>query len=209
MLMALTPSQSELTQVLRSVHAGTETASSRLLPLVYDELRKLAGARMARLSPDQTLQPTALVHEAYLRLVGDEPVEWANRAHFFAAAATAMRDIVVERARRRGRIKHGGGRARLPMEAGDIAESGAEEFDFVGLDAALKRFADVDPRRAQVVMLRFFAGLTVEDTAAALDSSPATVKRDWNYARAWLHDAMSGEAGAGGGAGDAADGEGS
>jgi len=190
--MALTPSQSELTLVLRSIHAGEESASRRLLPLVYEELRRLAAARMGRLAPDQTLQPTALVHEAYLRLVGNEPVEWANRAHFFAAAATAMRDIIVDRARRRGRIKHGGGRMKLPLEAADGVGAGAEEFDFVGLDGALKRFAAVDPRRAQVVMLRFFAGLTVEDTAAALGSSPATVKRDWNYARAWLHDAMTG-----------------
>jgi RNA polymerase sigma factor (TIGR02999 family) len=198
MLMALTPSQSELTRVLRSVDAGEESASSRLLPLVYDELRKLAASRLSRLGSDQTLQPTALVHEVYLRLLGDEPVEWANRAHFFAAAANAMRNIIVERARRRGRIKHGGGRARLPLEAADVPDSGSDEFDFVGLDTALKRFAEVDPTRAQVVMLRFFAGLTVEDTAAALGSSPATVKRDWNYARAWLHDAMNEGDGSGG-----------
>jgi RNA polymerase sigma factor (TIGR02999 family) len=181
--------ESDLTLVLRSVATGDESASRRLLPLVYEELRKLAASRMARLSPDQTLQPTALVHEAYLRLVGDAPVEWANRAHFFAAAATAMRDIIVERARRRSRIKHGGGVQKLPLgeNAGIEVE---EEFDFVGLDAALKRLQSADPRRAQVVMLRFFAGLSIEDTAAALDSSPATVKRDWNYARAWLADAM-------------------
>jgi RNA polymerase sigma factor (TIGR02999 family) len=101
-----------------------------------------------------------------------------------------MRDIIVERAWRRSRIKHGGGRIRLPLDAAEGVDSGAEEFDFVGLDKALRRFAEADPKRAQVVMLRFFAGLTVEDTAAALESSPATVKRDWNYARAWLHDAM-------------------
>lgn len=196
MLMALTPAQAELTRVLSAIQAGDESGSSRLLPLVYDELRKLAASRMARMSPDQTLQPTALVHEVYLRLVGDEPVAWANRAHFFAAAANAMRNIIVERARRRGRVKHGGGRARLPLEAADGVESGADEFDFVGLDTALERFAQVDPRRAQVVMVRFFAGLTVEDTAAALDSSVATVKRDWNYARAWLHDAMTEDKGA-------------
>ncbi len=190
MIMALTPSQSDLTLVLRSVAAGNESAASRLLPLVYEELRKLAGARMARLSPDQTLQPTALVHEAYLRLVGDEPVEWANRAHFFAAAAMSMRDIIVERARRKGRIKHGGGRQKLELNEGARVET-EEEFDFVGLDAALKRFQKKDARRAQVVMLRFFAGLSVEDTASALGMSPATVKRDWNYARAWLHDAMN------------------
>lgn len=151
---------------------------------------------MARLSPDQTLQPTALVHEAYLRLVGDRPVEWANRAHFFAAAATAMRDIIVERARRRARIRHGAGRKRIPLEAADESAGEAPsdgEFDFLALDEALKRFAAVDPRRAQVVMLRFFAGLSVEDASAATGSSTATVKRDWNYARAWLHDAMYGK----------------
>jgi RNA polymerase sigma factor (TIGR02999 family) len=181
-----------MTRVLQSVAAGAEAPSSRLLPLVYDELRKLAAARMAHLPPGQTLQPTALVHDAYLRLVGDEDVTWASRAQFFAAAATAMRDIIVERARRRSRIKHGGGRKRLTLDdAGELPEE--EGFDFIGLDRALNHFADVDPRRAQVVMLRFFAGLSVEDTAAALGSSPATVKRDWNYARAWLADAMRGE----------------
>jgi RNA polymerase sigma factor (TIGR02999 family) len=193
--MATAPTPSDLTLVLQSVASGDETASRRLLPLVYDELRRLAASRMARLSPDQTLQPTALVHEAYLRLVGDRPVEWANRAHFFAAAATAMRDIIVERARRRARIKHGSGRKRIPLDAADEAAgqtTASDEFDFLALDEALKKFAAIDPRRAQVVMLRFFAGLSVEDAAAATGSSPATIKRDWNYARAWLHDAMYG-----------------
>ena len=183
---------SEVTRVLAAIRQGGREASEQLLPLVYDELRKLAAQRMAQEPSGQTLQPTALVHEAYLRLMGDGPVEWDSRGHFFAAAAEAMRRILVERARRRGRLKHGGDRKRIPL---GIAEVAAEEesLDLVVLDEALRRMEKEDNRMSQVVMLRFFAGLSVEDTARALGISPMTVKRDWAYARAWLYEAIYGE----------------
>lgn len=165
--------------------------ASRLLPLVYDELRRLARARLANLPPGQTLEPTALVHDAYLRLLGDDDVLWKDRAHFFGAAAVAMRDILVERARRRARIKHGGQVRQVELRDSVAAPSEGQAVDVIALDEALRRLEAQDPRKAQIVMLRYFAGLSIADTAVALDRSPATIKREWNYARAWLLDAMS------------------
>ena len=183
--------QSEVTRILAAVGEGGRQASDKLLPLVYDELRKLAAQRMAHEPPGQTLQPTALVHEAYLRLVGDGAVEWNSRGHFFAAAAQAMRRILVERARRRGQVKHGGGRARVPMSVAQVA-SDEHSQDLLVLDDALGRMEKEDERMSQVVMLRFFAGLSVDDTARALGVSPMTVKRDWACARARLYDELYG-----------------
>ena len=185
------PSPSDVTRILGEVSRGERNASSRLLPVVYEELRRLARARMANLPAGQTLQPTALVHDAYLRLVGNESVTWKDRSHFFGAAAMAMRDILVERARRRARAKHGGGMRR--MELGDSPSPSGESdaIDLIVLNDALTRLESEAPRKFQVVMLRYFAGLTIDETASALDASPATVSREWDYARAWLLDAMS------------------
>ena len=166
--------------------------SDELLPLVYEELRKLAAHRLAHESPSHTLQPTALVHEAYLRLVGDDDVSWEGRGHFFAAAAESMRRILVEHARKRGRVKRGGGRHRVPIDVMDVAAE-PESLDLVALDEALRRMKEQDLRMHQIVMLRFFAGLSVEDAAQALGVSARTVKREWSCARAWLFKALHGE----------------
>ena len=165
--------------------------SGELLPEVYDELRKLARARLAReRHHNQTLQPTALVHEAYLRVAGDrQDRKWDRRGHFFAAAALAMRRILVERARHYQRIKHGGGGERAELDSG-IMRVDPALTDLVAVDEALTRLEQTDPRKAQVVSLRYFAGLSVEETAAAMDLSPATVKNEWKFARAWLHRAL-------------------
>jgi RNA polymerase sigma factor (TIGR02999 family) len=184
---------SEVTRVLDEVRAGTPGAAAELLPLVYAELRKLAAAKLAHETPGQTLEATALVHEAFLRLVGDQPFD--HRGHFFAAAAEAMRRILVENARRKKAEKHGGGLARhdaaeLPIAAPEPAE------DLVALDEALDRLAVLDPVKAELVKLRFFAGLTIEGAADALGISPATAKRYWTYSRAWLFQQISGERGA-------------
>ncbi len=180
----------QVTQLLELAGGGDARASEELLPLVYDELRRLARGQMKKEKggpSGQTLQATALVHEAYLRLVGDADVKWQNRAHFFGAAARAMRRILVDRARHRGRIKRGGDRERV--ELGDqglgVAAPGSGT-DLVELDLALARLEADDPRKAEVVMLRYFAGLSIEETAAALSLSPATVKNEWTFARAWL-----------------------
>ncbi len=181
----------EITQLLNAASGGDKRASAELLPLVYEELRKLARARMAAEPAGHTLQPTALVHEAYLRLVGTEnTVRWDGRGHFFGAAARAMRRILVERARSRGRIKRGGDRGRVELtDVGMAVEPPAT--DLVALDEALDRLEKHDPRKAEVVMLRYFAGLTIEETAAALSLSPATIKTEWAFARAWLHREIS------------------
>ncbi len=180
---------SQVTRILHRAGAGDRAAVDELLPLVYDQLRRDAQNRMAGERADHTLGATALVHEAYLRLVGDRRLPWLNRAHFYAAAAEAMRRILVERARRRGRIKHGGGRQRIPLD--DVAAEADEKIlDFMVLDEALCRMEKQDERMSRVVMLRFFAGLTIEDTAQALGISPMTVKREWACARAWLYDEL-------------------
>ena len=183
-----TAGQGQVTRILATVSDGDPVVARQLLPLVYDELRRLAGDRMRHEPAGLTLQPTALVHEAYLRLVGNDatgPV-WNNRGHFFAAAAEAMRRILVERARRKGRHKHGGGRQREDLDDDQVAWSDAPRADLLDLDAALQKLEVRDPLRAKIVTLRYFAGLTVEQTADALQIAPATVKRHWNYARAWL-----------------------
>jgi RNA polymerase sigma factor (TIGR02999 family) len=170
---------------------GGPGSSRDLLPEVYDELRKLARARMARERQAQTLQPTALVHEAYLRVAGpDQRAQWDRRGHFFAAAALAMRRILVERARHNRRVKHGGGGQRVDLDS-DIAAADPALTDVVAVDEALTRLEQNDPRKAKIVALRYFAGLSVEETAAALDISPATVKNEWRFARAWLYRALA------------------
>lgn len=185
------PSASKITLLLEAAGAGESRAAAELLPVVYEELRRLAGAYMRRESPVSTLQPTALVHEAYVRLLGEADVKWRDRAHFFGAAALAMRRILVDRARSRSALKHGGHLERAEGDAAD-ALAAPEEVDGVGaldllaLDRALERLQARDPRQAEVVMLRYFAGLTIEQTAMAMDLSPGTVKNEWTFARAWL-----------------------
>jgi RNA polymerase sigma factor (TIGR02999 family) len=184
---------SEVTRILQAMADGDNQAGSRLLPLVYDALRRLAARKLAREAPGQTLQPTALVHEAYLRLVGtgDDP-HWQGRGHFFAAAAEAMRRILVENARRKKRLRHGGGRCRVELAADDVAAPETPE-ELLALDEALTRLAGEDPAAAQVVNLHFFAGLSLEEAAEVLGISRATAYRHWTYARAWLRCALRGE----------------
>ena len=183
---------SNVTQILSAIEAGDPRAAAMLLPLVYDELRKLAAARLAQEKPGQTLQPTALVHEAYLRLVGGEqPREWNGRGHFFAAAAEAMRRILVEAARRRSRDRHGGERRRADLDPDAVADT-ARSDDLLALDEALDRLAIEKPEVAVVVKLRYFAGLTSEEAAAATGVSLRTADRHWAYAKAWLFEALRG-----------------
>lgn len=191
------PTFHEVTQLLAAMQAGDQKAAGDLLPLVYDELRKLARARMAKEGENLTLEPTALVHEAYLRVVGQtDAAKWDHRGHFFAAAAIAMRRILVERARHQKRIKHGGGRARVELsDDAAVARPAEDQTDLVALDDALSKLEQVDARKAQVVMLRYFAGLSIEETAASMNLSPATVKNEWAFARAWLHREMKRAAG--------------
>ena len=181
---------SELTVILQRIDAGDPQAANELLPLVYEELRKLAAQKMGRESPGQTLQATALVHEAWLRLGGDDQPEWQNRAHFFAAAAEAMRRILIDNARRKLYLRHGGGAERVNLEGLDLAASMDDEL-VVALNEALDRLTAHDAAKAQIVKLRFFAGLTNEQTAQVLGVSEPTVKRHWAYARAWLFREMN------------------
>ncbi|QDT05723.1 RNA polymerase sigma factor SigL [Rubripirellula lacrimiformis] len=180
---------SEVTQILNQIDQGDASAASELLPLVYAELHKLATHRMKRETSDQTLQPTALVHEAYLRLVGnqsDEVIRWDSRGHFFAAAAEAMRRILVESARRRHSLKRGGQFAKYEITDDDAIISSGDAEDLLDLDAALTKLSDEEPDLAKLVELRYFAGLSVGETADALGVSSRTVKRNWSFARAWL-----------------------
>jgi len=174
----------EATRILSAIHQGDPQAAQQLLPLVYEELRKLAAQRLANEKPGQTLQATALVHEAYLRLVGDQ--QFDNRGHFFAAAAEAMRRIVVEAARRKKRAKHGGGRERVEIELADLPTRLPPD-DLLALDEALGRLEHLDPVKARLVTLRYFSGMTIEQAAAALNISRVTAHRYWTFARAWLH----------------------
>jgi RNA polymerase sigma factor (TIGR02999 family) len=183
----------DVTVMLQGIAAGDSGAAAQLLPVVYEELRALARAHLAGERAGHTLQPTALVHEAYLRLVGGEQGgdrAFNGRQHFFATAATAMRRILVDHARERNALKRGGGR-RVDLSDGD-AVAVDDDLDLVGLDDALKKLEAVDKRRARVVTFRFFGGLTVDETATALGVSPATVKNDWAFARAWLLREMAG-----------------
>jgi RNA polymerase sigma factor (TIGR02999 family) len=176
----------EVTQLLDAVGRGESKAAERLLPLVYDELRQLAAQRLAQETPGQTLQATALVHEAYLRLVGqDQEQEWDSRAHFFAAAAEAMRRILVDAARRKRRLKRGGDGQRVGLEA--VEPQAKSPFDDVlAVHEALQALAQEDAKKAKLVELRFFGGMSIEEAAGCLEISRATASRHWNYARAWL-----------------------
>ncbi len=198
------PLPRDVTSVLNAAERGDAQAAERLLNVLYDELRQLARSRMAREAhggAGMTLEATALVHEAYLRVIGTgqpgrTPQAWQNRGHFFGAAALAMRRILVERARYRKRLRHGGGKARVDIDDVPLADEGyaddATRTDLLALDEALAKLEEMDPRKAKVVTLRYFAGLSVEETAAALDVSPSTVKNEWAFARAWLHREMGG-----------------
>jgi len=183
---------SELTGLRQDQVHGEPKPARELLPLVYDELRRLAAQRLTREAPGQTLQATALVHEAYMRLVGENPDRpWDGRGHFFAAAAEAMQRILVENARRRHRLKRGGDRARVDLDRVELATPGIDE-DVLALDEALERLAQIEPVKAQVVQLRVFAGLTVGQTAEVLGLSISTTDRYWAYARAWLRVEIAG-----------------
>jgi RNA polymerase sigma factor (TIGR02999 family) len=182
----------EVTRILSTVEPGDPKTPAELLPLVYDELRKLAAQKLAREAPGQTLQATALVHEAYLRLVDTEHIQsWDSRGHFFAAAAEAMRRVLIENARRKQTEKHGGKRSRQAIDDVEI-ESGSPTEDILALDEALTRLAVEDPVKARLVDLRYFAGLSVEDAAKALGISRATADRHWHYTKVWLYCALHG-----------------
>jgi RNA polymerase sigma factor (TIGR02999 family) len=182
----------DVTRILAAVEQGDDRAAESLLPLVYDELRKLAAQKLTQEKPGQTLQATALVHEAYLRLVDvDQAQHWNSRGHFFAAAAEAMRRLLVEQARRKNRIRHGGGRKRLDLDSQLAAGDGDIDDEVIALSDALDRLATDEPQAAEVVKLRYFAGLTIEETAAVLRISVRTVNRHWTYARAWLYRQLS------------------
>lgn len=183
----------DVTRILDAIDRGDAAASERLLPLVYDELRALADRRLASERPGQTLQATALVHEAYLRLVGQAaPDQWANRGHFFAAAAEAMRRILIDRARARGAVKRGGSARRMKLDPESLTLD-AVPPELVDLDAAMTRLAAEDPVKAQLVQLRYFAGLSTRQAAAVLGIPTTTADRHWTYARAWLYREMSGD----------------
>lgn len=179
----------DITQIISAIQEGDPDAADRLLPLVYDELRKLAAAKLAQEKPGQTLEATALVHEAYLRLIGpaqDEPQHWPSKGYFFAAAAESMRRILVENARKKRRIKHGGERQRVDLDSA-CSISEPPSINLLALDEALTKFAASDPAKAELVKLRYFAGLTMPQIAAVLEISLATAERYWTFARSWLY----------------------
>jgi RNA polymerase sigma factor (TIGR02999 family) len=185
---------SEVTRVLSAIEQGNPQVAEQLLPLVYEELRKLAARKLAQEKPGQTLEATALVHEAYVRLVSlDQAQHWNSRGHFFAAAAEAMRRILVESARRKSRLKHGRGRERVDLDSGCLV-SAAPSLDLVALDEALSRLAETEPAKVELVKLRFFAGLTMPEAAAVLNISLATAERYWSFAKAWLYAELAEEA---------------
>jgi RNA polymerase sigma factor (TIGR02999 family) len=181
---------SEVTVVLNAIEKGDPKAADQLLPLVYGELRKLAAWKMAKEPPGQTLQPTALVHEAWLRLGVNENRAWEGRAHFFGAAAEAMRRILIDNARRKQAMRHGGGKERLEMQELEIAAPAPDE-QLLAIDEALGKFAALDKDKAELVKLRYFAGMTIEEAAGVMKISEATAKRWWVYAKAWLHAEVS------------------
>jgi RNA polymerase sigma factor (TIGR02999 family) len=174
-----------ITGILNAAASGDSRAAAELLPLIYSELRRLARARMAKLPPGNTLQPTALVHEAYLRVMGKNNAGWNSRGHFFAAAAKAMRQLLVDQVRRKASLKRGGDRRRVDVDVDDLALEPPE--DLLALDEALTRLERADERKAKIVMLRYFAGLTVEETAAALNVSVPTIAREWRFIRTFLY----------------------
>jgi RNA polymerase sigma factor (TIGR02999 family) len=181
---------SDVTRLIQAIGEGDSRATAELLPIVYDELRRLARARMANERAGRTLQATALVHEAYLRLVGDGDAHWSGRGHFFAAAAEAMRRILVENARRKATVKRGGELQRVELDSA-CAASLPPSLDLLALDDALSNLAKMDPAKADLVKLRFFAGLTMPETAEALGISLATAERYWTFARTWLYAELS------------------
>jgi len=184
----------DVTQILNAANQNDAHAANELLSLVYEELRRLAAAKMASEAPGQTLQATALVHEAWLRLTNDDKRKWNDRTHFFAAAAEAMRRILVDNARRKRAERHGGGQQRVEMP--EIASAVAESDDKVlAVNEALEKFTLLDPQKAEVVKLRYFVGMTIEQAAEALDISERTAKRYWTFARAWLHEEIKAQQG--------------
>ena len=177
----------DVTRILNAIEQGEAQATDKLLPLVYEELRVLASQRLSQEKPGQTLQATALVHEAYIRLIGIEAQNWKSRGHFFAAAAEAMRRILVENARRKKSLKHGGGHQRINIDEAVLMDcQNVSADDLIALDEVLQKFFEKDSIKAELVKLRYFAGLTIEQTAEVLGISQATAKRYWAYARAWL-----------------------
>ena len=194
-MVAERQSMSDVTRILSQIESGDPSAAEQLLPLVYDELRKLAAARMAQEAPGQTLQATALVHDAYIRLVDVEQAQhWDSRGHFFAAAAEAMRRILVENARRRQSVKHGGQHVRIDLDEALTVGSEPRQ-DLLELDKHLERLSIADPRAAELVKLRFFAGLTGDQAAEVLGISPRSADMLWAYARAWLFETLQRENG--------------
>ncbi len=179
---------SDVTRILNAIEEGDLHAVDKLFPLVYQELRQLAARRFSKESPGQTLQATALVHEAYLRLVGGEDQNWSGRYHFFSAAAEAMRRILIENARRKKSLRHGGGRKRIGFDEAILTqeENDTSADDLIALDEALKKLSKKDKNKADLVKLRYFAGLTSDQAAKILGISPSTADRDWSYARSWL-----------------------
>ena len=186
-------SSSPVTELLARWRSGDQNALDALMPLVYSELRQLAQHYLRRERSDHTLQSTALVHEAYMRLAGQNPPQWQNRAHFFGIAAHLMRQILVEHARGHGAAKRGGGATRMALDE-SLAIAKQKDVDVIVLDKALEELSELDAQQGRIVELRFFGGLTIEDTSEVLGISPATVKREWVTARAWLFRAMTGEA---------------
>jgi RNA polymerase sigma factor (TIGR02999 family) len=180
----------DVTRILNAIEQGNAKAADELLPLVYEELRRLAAQKMSHEPPGQTLQATALVHEAYIRLVGSEDQNWSGRTHFFAAAAEAMRRILIDNARRKQRLKRGGAQQRVDLEKADITFEDPST-NIIALDEALEKLAQEDPVKADLVKLRYFAGLTIEQSAEILSISRATAERYWSYARAWLFDEIN------------------
>lgn len=177
---------SDVTHILQTIEKGDPKAANELLPLVYEELRKLAASKMSNEAAGNTLQPTALVHEAWLRLVGNDNPKFGGRGHFFAAAAEAMRRILIDRARRKRAVRHGGGQVRVDIQQLDLASPDADD-QLLAVNEALDKLAAQDPMEAELVKLRYFAGLTVEDAAALLDISPRTARNYWAHARTWLY----------------------
>ncbi len=180
---------SDVTRIIERVQSGDPTAADQLLPLVYEELRRLAAAKMAHEAPGHTLQPTALVHEAWLRLVGKQGRHWNGRAHFFGAAAEAMRRILVEAGRRKRAVRHGGGQAKLDISGLELAAP-APDDELLAVNDALEKLTARDSKKAELVKLRYFAGLTTEEAAEALGISVPTADRWWNFSRAWLFEEM-------------------
>lgn len=180
------PSPQEITQLLLAWRSGDSEALNRLIPLVYDELRRFAHRYMGRGFAGETLQTTALVHEAYMRMVGQDQVDWQNRTHFFAVCARVMRNLLVDRARSRQADRHGGGARRVSLDDAAVVVP-ERQIDLLALDEALDRLAGIDPRKSQIVEMRYFGGMSVEETAEVLAVAPITVKREWLKARAWLY----------------------